>query len=63
MLGKCVGVGCVMDLLVVFPNNNSPPLGIVPPSTQSGEEHPSEGVTTVSPVQDCTTHSFYEYSY
>ena len=53
MLGKCVGIVCVTDLLVVFPNNNSSPLAIVPPSTQSGEEHPSEGTTTASPVQKC----------
>ena len=53
MLGKCVGIGCVIDIYVVFPNNNFPPIGIVPPSTQSGEEHPSEGLTTVSPVQKC----------
>jgi len=35
---------------MVFPNNNSSPPGIVPPSTQSGEEHPTEGLTTVSPT-------------
>ena len=33
MLGKCVGIVCVTDLLVVLTNNNSPPLDIVPPST------------------------------